>query len=453
MISIDQLSTQEFRNNLLLNRLNKDDKSKAVYDYSGGYNLIDFLATRNAPSRRVDGDQGLFSKPLMGNDAVVAQVASSSSSGNILTVNFTSPTYNNFRIQNVVSDGTAANNQGRVIGKGPGFVKLELVNTSSWTSTQFQTGSFCTVLFNASGNIGSSGMESLYEDPRYVYNQTSVMRETVRINRRDMVKTWVEFENGYWWSAQDYITAQRFANMLEYKALLGEFGQTTNSAVGGTINYSMGLRAAIRDPERGGIYQPLSSAMGQGDFESWIGRIADRQAMQHVTLSIVCGRGFLKSIQNFTSPFIQFSGRNNTFGGNEVKGYDVMTYSVNGITANFIMHPIFNNRDMWPALSSISSLGQFTRMEYTACALDLGMIDGIGGGQLPAIEKVYFGPKEISYQYLPGIAMEGVEGNDAPAASQTMQPVNDKDGINLEIYSDCCYDFMSFRMGWMEVVV
>src|ERR1017187_1078818 len=113
-------------------------------------------------------------------------------------------------------------------------------------------------------------MESLYEDPVYVKNQTSIIRETVRINRRDMVKTWVEFENGYWWSAQDYITAQRFANMLEYKALLGEFGQTTNSLVGGTVNYSMGLRAAIRDPERGGVYQPLSSAMGQGDFESWI---------------------------------------------------------------------------------------------------------------------------------------------------------------------------------------
>ncbi len=454
-ISLNQLSTQEFRNNLLLNRLNKDDKSKAVYDYSGGYNLIDFLATRNAPSRRVDGDQGIFQKPLMGNNAVVAQVASNSVSGNVITVNFTNPNYNSFRSQVVCNDGTAANNQGRIISKGPGFVKMELVNTGSWDATlHFVAGSFCTALYNASGNIGSSGMESLYEYPVYVQNQTSITRETTRINRRDMVKTWVEFENGYWDTAQDYLTAQRFANNLEYKAIFGEYGQTLNSSIGGTVNYSMGLRAAIRDPQRGGIYQPLSSAMGQGDFESWIGRIADRQALQHVNLTIMCGRGFLKQIQNFTSSFIQFGGSQNTFGGAEVKGYDVKTYSVNGITADFIMHPIFNNRDMFPTQSTISSLGQFTRMQYTAYALDFGMIDGVGGGSLPAIEKVYFGPDEITYEYLRGIAMGGGVPASAPGASSAgSQPVNDKDGIDLEIYSDCAYDFMAYRMGLMETVV
>ncbi len=455
-ISLNQLSTQEFRNNLLLNRLNKDDKSKAVYDFSGGYNLIDFLATRNAPSRRVDGDQGIFQKPLMGNNAVVAQVASNSVSGNIMTVTFTNPAYNSFRTQVVCNDGTAANNQGRVVSKGPGFVKMETTpGTGAWNAAiHFVAGSFCTALYNASGNIGSSGMESLYEYPVYVQNQTSIIRETTRINRRDMVKTWVEFENGYWDTAQDYLTAQRFANILEYKAIFGEYGQTLNSSIGGTVNYSMGLRAAIRDPQRGGVYQPLSSAMGQGDFENWISRIADRQALQHVDLSIMCGRGFLKQIQNFVSPFIQFAGKNNTFGGAEVKGYDVDMYAVNGIKVNLIMHPIFNNRDMFPTQSAISSLGQFTRMQYTAYALDFGMIDGVGGGSLPAIEKVYFGPDEITYEYLRGVAMGGGVPASAPAASSAgSQPVNDKDGIDLEIYSDCAYDFMAYRMGLMEVVV
>lgn len=455
-ISINQLSTAEFRNNLLLNRLNQDDKSAAVYDFSGGYNLIDFLATRNAPSRRTDGDQGIFQKPLMGNNAVVAQVASTSLAAGILTVNFTNPAYNNFREQVVCSDGTAANNQGRIIQKGPGFVKMETTpGTGAWSTTlHFVPGSFCTALFNASGNIGSSGMESLYEFPTYVQNQTSIIRESARINRRDMVKTWVKFENGYWDTAQDYLTAQRFANMLEYKAIFGEYGQTLNSSIGGDVNYSMGLRAAIRDPQRGGIYQPLSSAMTQGDFESWIGRIADRQALQHVDLSLVVGRGFLKSVQNFTSPFIQFAGKNNTFGGAEVKGYDVDMYAVNGIKANLIMHPILNNRDMFPALSTISSLGQFTRMQYTAFALDFGMIDGVGSGSLPAIEKVYFGPEEITYEYLRGVAMGGGLPSSAPSASSAgTQPVNDKDGISMEIYSDCAYDFMAYRMGMMETVI
>ncbi len=457
MIAINQLSTQEFRNNLLLNLLNKDDKSKAVYDFSGGYNLIDFLATRNAPSRRVDGDLGQFQKPLMGNNAVVAQVASTSVSGDILTVNFTNPAFNTFRREVVCSDGTASNNQGRVIDKGPGFVKLETTPaTGAWDVTlHFVAGTFCTALFNASGNIGSSGMESLYEYPQYVKNQTAITRETARINRRDMVKTWVEFENGYWHTAQDYLTAQRYANALEYKAIMSQYGTKTNSSIGGDVNYSMGLRDAIRDPQRGGVYQPLSSAMTQGDFENWIGRIADRQALQHVDLSIVCGRGFLKQIQTFTTPFIQFAGSQNTFGGAEVKGYDVKKYAVNGISVDLILHPIFNNRDYFPAMSTISSLAQFTRMQYTAFALDFGMIDGVGGGSLPAIEKVYFGDKEISYDYLPGVAMgSDAIPSSAPSASRGgMQPVNDKDGISMEIYSDCAYDFMAYRMGLMEVVV
>lgn len=456
MPSLNQLSTQQFQNNLLLNLLNKDDKSKTVYDFSGGYNLIDFLATRNAPARRVQGLDGIFQKPLMGNSAIVAQVLSSSASGSNLKVNFTDTTYANFRLQVVVSDGTAANNQGRIVQKGPGYIIMEPVNPTSWTvGTQFANGTFATALFNASGNIGSTGMESLYEDPTYVSNQTSISRESVDLFRRDMAQTWVEFEGDYWYSAQDFLTARRFANQLEYKALFSVYGATTNSAIGGKVNFSMGLRDAIRDPQRGGIYQPLSSAMTQADFESWISRMADRQALKHVNFTVMCGRGFLKMIQGFTTPFIQFSGKNNTFGGAEVKGVDVMTYSVNGITVDFIMHPIFNNREMWPAFSTVSSLSAFTRMQYTAVALDLGMIDGVGGGAQPAIEKCYFGDQEIVYEYLRGIGMGGSVPSSAPSASlaSNIPAVNDRDGISLQIYSDCAYDFMPYRMGWLELVV
>lgn len=455
MPSLNQLSTGQFENNLLRNLLNKDDKSKTVYDYSGGYNLIDFLSTRNAPARRVDGLNGEFQKPLMGNNAVVAQVASTALVGANLKVTFTDPAYSVFRNQVTVSDGTAANNQGRVIAKGPGYIVLEPISGAWNTGTQFVAGTFATALFNASGNIGSTGMESLYEDPIYVKNQTSITRESVDIFRRDMAKTWVEFEGDYWYSAQDFIAAQRFANSLEYKSLFSTYNTIANSSIGGKVNYSMGLRDAIRDPQRGGIYQPLSSAMTQSDFESWIGRMADRQALKHTNFTVVCGRGFLKSIQNFTTPFIQFGGNTNTFGGNEVKGIDVMTYSVNGITVDFIMHPIFNNREMWPAFSTVSSLGAFTRMQYTAVALDLGMIDGIGGSGVPAIEKCYFGDQEIVYEYLRGVGMGGGVPSSAPAANlaSSLPAVNDRDGISLQIYSDCAYDFMPYRMGWLELVV
>jgi hypothetical protein len=455
MPNLNQLSTQSFQTNLLLNNLNKDDKSKTVYDFSGGYNLIDFLATRNAPARRVHGVNGVFQKPLLGNNAVVAQVQSNTLVGTNMRVTFTDPSYNVFRNQVTVSDGTAANNQGRVIQHGPGYIVIEPVNVTFATATHFVPGTFATALFNASGNFGSTGMESLYEYPTYVQNQTSITRESVDYFRRDMAQTWVEYEGDFWYSSQDVLGARRFANQLEYKALFSTYQTLTNSAIGGTVNYSMGLRDAIRDPQRGGIYQPLSSAMTQADFESWIGRMADRQALRHTNFTIMCGRGFLKMIQNFTQPYIQYSGDKNTFGGVKVKGIDVMTYSVNGITVDFIMHPLFNNREMWPQFSSVSSLGAFTRMQYTAVALDLGMIDSVGGASQPAIEKCYFGEQEVNYDYLSGVAMSGSVPSSAPSASsaRNLQAVNDRDGISLQIYSDCAYDFMPYRMGWLELVV
>ncbi len=455
MASLNQLSTLEFQNNLVLNLLDKPDKSKTVYDFSGGYNLIDFLATRNTAARQINGLKGIFSKPLLGNNAVVAQVATNTLVGTNMRVTFTDPAYNAFRVQVVVSDGTAANNQGRIISKGPGFIVIEPVNVTFAVASHFVAGTFATALFTASGNIGSTGVESLYEFPTYVSNQTSITRESSQIFRRDMAGTWVQFEGDYWWSAQDTATLKRFANAQEYRGLFSDYVTTANSSVGGEVNYSMGLRNAIRDPQRGGIYQPLSSAMTQADFESWIGRMADRQALAHTNFTVVCGRGFLKMIQGFTTPFIQFSGKNNTFGGQEVKGIDVMTYSVNGITVDFIMHPIFNNREMWPAFSSVSSLGAYTRMEYTAVALDLGMIDAIGGSAQPAIEKVYFGEQEIVYAYMAGIGMGGAVSSGAPKATVggSLTPVTDRDSISLEIYSDCAYDFMPYRMGWLELVV
>src|SRR5438445_100115 len=115
----NQLSTLDFENNLVLNSLNKDDKSKLVYDFSGGYNVLDFIITRGAKARQIVGLDGIFQKPIMGRSQVQAQVLSTALVGSNLQVNFTDPTYDNFRVTQVVSDTTAAMNQGRVISKGP----------------------------------------------------------------------------------------------------------------------------------------------------------------------------------------------------------------------------------------------------------------------------------------------------------------------------------------------
>ena len=56
------------------------------------------------------------------------------------------------------------------------------------------------------------------------------------------------------------------------------------------------------------------------------------------------------------------------------------------------------------------------------------------------------------YGYMPG--MTGAQAREA-APSQFQSSgnliVSDRDGSSIQVYSDCCYDFMPFRMGWCEM--
>ncbi len=458
MGTLNQLSQLDFANNLILNQLNMDDKSALVYDYSNGYNVIDFLVTRNAPARRIDGLNGVFQKPIMGISQVINQVASTSLiTATTLRVNFVDTNYDLFRLRETVSDGTANNFQGRVIQHGPGFIVLECAPPiTAWnTAIHFVAGTYATALFNSSENRGSVGTESLYEQPQYVQNQTSITRESVEIFRRDMFKTWVTFKGDYWASAQDTLTMQRYARELEFKSIWSNFGTIANSSLGGAVGYSMGLKSSILDPTRGGIYRPLTSGMTQGPFEEFIGSVADRQSAAHVDLTLVMGRGALRQIQAITSPMIQFGGKENTFGGDTVKGIDVYKYNVNGINCNLIMAPVLNDRDRFPQPTTVSGLSSNTRMQYTMIALDMGNYEAVGGGSLPAMEKCYFGEQEVVYEFMRGVGI----GKSFVASTAGMNagtlggPVTDRDSISFQAYSDCAYDFMSNRMGWLELVV
>lgn len=448
-MNANQLSTLDFENNLVLNALNMDDKSDLVYDFSGGYNVLDKIITQGAKARQVDGLDGKFQKPLMQRSQVQAQVLSTSTVGSNLRVNWTVPTYDNFRTTQIVTDGTAAMNQGRVVEHGPGYVILEPTpGTGAWnTALHFVAGSEALGMWMAAINRGSSGVESLYEYPEYVINQTGITRESLQLFRRDMAKTWVKFKGDYWYSAQDQLTMQRWARALEYKALWDKYG--TSGSGGSAVNYSMGLKQAIQDPVRGGEYVALTNPMTLNDFENWISRIADRTTASKTEINLLVGRGWLSQLQSYTTSYIQFVGKNNTFGGEEVKGLDVYNYSINGVDAKFVMMPLLNDKEKFPAVSSISGMNpNFTRMQYTAIAFDPTYYPAEGGGMLPAMEKVYFGEKEVIYGYIPGLVGQG--GNISSEQSGKVFATNSKDGVTWEIYSDCAYDFMAYRMGWME---
>jgi hypothetical protein len=393
----------------------------------------------------------------MGLSVVQAQVASTSINGALLRVNFVDTTYDKFRTTEIVHDGSANDFMGKVVNKGPGFIELEIspngAGATTWAgaSGAFAANSYATAMWNAQVNRGSGSMESLYEYPQFVTNQTSIMRENVEMYRRDASQTWVEFQGDYWYSAQDMIMMNRIARAMEYRSLFSHYGQT--SGAGGTTNHSMGLKASIKDPSRGGVYKPLANLPSQGDFESFINDIADRQNAADVEINMLVGRGLLNRIQGFTSQYIQYTGQANTFGGSSVKGLDVRNYNINGVAVNLIHAPILNDRARFPQLSSIAGAGNFTRMQYTGIVLDINTYDAVGGGSLPAMEKVYFGDDEMVYYYVPGLVGSNLRGGSGEMLQNGnfVLAVNHNDAVTTGFYTDCAYDFMSYRMGWMEL--
>ena len=453
MQNLNQLSTLPFDNNILRNALNKDDKSASVYDFSGGYNVIDLLITRGAPARQIYGQDGVFSKPIMGSSTAVAQVAGNNLVGTNLVITFVDPTFNSFREKLVIGDGTAAMALGRVISKAPGTVTIESVSGETLTAAMFAAGTFATEMWIASGNRGSTGVQSIYETPKYVSNQTAITRESLTIFRRDMAETWVQYAGDYWITAQEPLTARRFARGLERKAIWSRFGSTANSSLEGKVSFSKGLKESIMDQERGGVYMGLTGSMTQGQFEGWLAQIADRKNSSKYSITLGCGRGFLRWIQGFNTPMITATGRNNTFGGESVKGLDTYEYSINGIDVKLIMIPFFNDRDVFPGMSAASGTGTFTRMQYTAIVLDVDNYESVDGKMLPAMEKVYFGDEEIIYGYVPGMIGSDLKGSDTLKSGDVKLAVTDKDAVSMELYSDCAYDFMSHRMGWAELVL
>jgi hypothetical protein len=451
-ITLNQISRLPFENNLILNGLSKDDKATTVFDFSGGYNVVDLIVSKVSSSRQIMGKDGIFSKPIMGQSVVQAIVATSAINGsNQLVLTFTDNTYDKFRVTEVVGDGSANDSLGRVAVSAAGTITLDLAPPlTSWNLTNnFPAGSYVTSLWNSQTNRGSGAMSSLYEYPEYVSNQTSIMRENVSLDRRDASQTWVEFQGDYWYSAQDMIMMKRIARSMEYRALFSHMG--TN----GGVNYSMGLKSSIKNAARGGVYKGLANLPTQADFESFLNDIADRQNASDVEINMLVGRGLLNRIQNFTSQYITYAGQANTFGGSGVNGLDVRKYAINGVSVNLIHAPILNDRIRFPGLSTISGAGNFTRMQYTGIVLDMNGYDAVGGGTLPAMEKTYFGEEEMMYYYVPGVIGSSLKGGSGEMLrnGDFALAVNHNDAVTTGFYTDCAFDFMSNRMGWMELAV
>lgn len=451
----NQLSTQNFDNNLLLNALNKPDRLKRVWDISGGYNTLTMLIDQlsGSKSRRVYGMDGKFEKYIIGRNNVIQPILNNVLNANgTLTVNFTDPTYNLFRIGRTVLDSN--NFEGRTVQVGAGFVVIQpLANPAVFVAaTHFPAGSFIKDGWDSSINQGSTGSTSLYEYPAPIFNYTAVTRGNADWFRRNESSTWVEIAGKYWYSSIDLMAARQFAKQEEFRAREGVRSQTT-SLLGGVVNQSGGIYWAIKDmgnEGRGGVVKPMSNNPAKADLEDFIMEIAARSTSPNTELIGLVGQGAMANIQtNMTQNFIQYAGELNTFGGKTVKGIDVRIYSIAGVTLKLILDPYVSDRERFPELSTIPGVTG-TKRGNDILILDEGSFPVVGGGSAPAIERCYFGEQDIVYGYMNGI---GMQGGGMPLTMNGMtfkQIVSNRDSVEFMCYSDSCpADAVATNMGYL----
>ena len=416
----NQLSIDGLESNALLNAINSPDKIPFTWLVDNEYNVIEMLMyVKGKKSRPVSGLNGLVQKPIMGVSRVIAQVATATVVGSNLVVTFTDPTYNLFRLKDAVLDSTPSANTGRVIVTAPGTITMEpdaaIFAAGGWnTALHFPVNGYALSAYNVSGFQDSEATTSITEQPYYVTDSVSTMRDQLTLRTADFFKTYTKWKGtDFWANGQELVLWRRFNRQKINRWYFGSGGGTAatmsfNSGLEGQVNYTMGIRKGIMDQYRGGYYLPYNNALTQDQWGNWLTTVADLQSITGngtTKLTILLGREILKRIQSFTAPYIQFGGNTNTFGGSSVKGLNVYEYSYGGVVADLILDPVLNDVPSYPTGSSIPGVIGTIR-QNTAMAIDFGdYASADGSGMLPAIEEIYWDAmgQQTVFAYNPGL--------------------------------------------------
>jgi len=446
-----QTSPLNVADNLTIRSLSDRNDFRNVYDLSGGYNkfgmIVNILNMPFGGGKQFDTDR--YEKSVMGRGHVIAQVASVAQAGNTVVITLSDATYNSFRVGDVI---VAADHSisGKVIAASAGSLTVEPTeSTIAEMLVAFAANAYVKVLGDSSPNFYSDGKSPLYEYPELIYNHSAVKRDTYLAARRENIASRVYYKDKFWGDAQLDLMVQRFLRQMEKQMLFSNRAQFT-SQVGGESDLNGGVRWSIMN--RGGEYLPLASALTESQFDNFLANVWSRKASRSTPMTLFMGRGMMQHIQRtFTDGYIENAGSMNTFGGSEVKGIDVRTYSIAGVDVGFVELPVLNDTEFFPELTTVAGLSNRYRQQHTLFALDLDPIEVKGGGLAPAIEKIYRGPSEFYAGYIKGMADAGV-----PTAENfkdySVDIVSSVDAHRCDVMADNGIDMIGKYSGMIELV-
>lgn len=394
------------------------------------YNVMNNQSMSFGYSQAFKANDGRYRVTVLDVPYVTATVLAKAVVGNTLVVNLTDPTYDAFRLKDVVSTDVNLDVKGQVIIAGPGVITLEPTEgaTIAQLNAAIQPNSFIRVMYDTSGNRQSAGKTRLDQVPDERFNLVSTTRESTNWSMRDNTASFVRWseKDGMWYDGRIDRMLERFLFQLQVKMLYSGRDRRV-ATIEGEQDSNGGLDWCIKN--RNGVYLPLSSPLTRAQFENWLAEIRNRKTRGTTERkTLVMGRDAYNRIAGFADDYIRFSGQYNTFGGAEVQGTNIPIYAVNGEEYNLIILDFLSDPKYSPTLSTIPGINSRVRSN-DIYLLDLDPIaSGNNMGDLPAIQMIHWGENGSSpfYSgYIQGMGQGNEVTNEQIIAASQNQIVTD----------------------------
>jgi len=399
------LSPLSLANNLISATLNERNAMSMVLDISRGYNnpFLSIVSALNGwSSHRIDSMK--YEYTTVGNLSIAATISVNSLVGTNLVLTLSDSAYRNFRVGDLLMDSEMI--KGKVISASAGSVTIEPAGTTFVAATHFTAGMTAKRVGNVSIKDSSHGTSSLYVTPTLDYNYPSVTRNSQYLSLKDMLATYPRYQGEFWWFAQEELMLQDFARQLEQKWVYTDRADITGQD--GQYYMNGGLIWSIKN--RGGVYLKSPNIIDENTWNDLIYQVSVKRASATQDLVCLYGRAAKMEIDKFLGDTIKYSGKNNTFGGDGVKGFSVPLYNIGSTNITFVYFPLLDNPVFNPEPCTLAN-ATGTRGSNSFFLIDKNALVGMGGGSKPAIEVFHY-KDEMYYGHIRGMANAGSSAND-----------------------------------------
>jgi hypothetical protein len=467
-------SAGNFKDNLVFKNLITEMNPTEVYELSNKKAILGFFM------RLVNKKAGAMSRAISTNtivsanrglDFIQATIQDRTVSGSDLILKFDQPV-EAARIGDIAFYNIKWDRQGRVVEKQNGvggFVKVTPApGVSAFVGTDFPVGAKLGLYGDLRQNTPSGPKERRFLNPDLEENYLSTSREglwnaryekvSTRVSTTGTTPTVYEFE-GQWWTSMQQDMVYRMELSRELDLAFSTKGIQVESD--GEYSRNGGVRWTVIN--RGGIYMPFSTAITRDYIESAFQQLAIQTLGSTSPIMFFCGMGLWNAINKVYEDQIRETGKLNTFGGEDVKGYNIPVFYVPGLNREVAMItiPILNEPELGGlgAKTTITEYANYTLGQMTGFAMtDVMFQDAISGAFLPQFTKYHFGQKEYMVGQLKGmdsaVRNSLSDGNFANALGSTIDSIEEVgtliDVTELSILTQQGIDGYGRGVLWME---